>query len=175
MIQAIEPLITNDIDDSPKPTKLTVELVGELFKQNYRIVDIANYTNQKGSNVSRFCTKHKAELEYIRDIQDRLAGNRFKRIMYHGQEHQLSILTDMKKSKKLSAPQTAVMTGIATQNYRLCADKSTHNVSMDVINSNIAERQKRREELLKELGECTGGDEVGNEAEIIDVDGEPTP
>ena len=102
MMQAIEPLI-NDINDSPKITKLTVELVGELLKQNYRIVDIANYTNQKACNVSRFFTKHKPELEYIRDIQDRLAGNRFKRIMYHGQEHQLSVLTDTKQSKKLSA------------------------------------------------------------------------
>ncbi len=71
--------------------------------------------------------------------------------MYHGQEHQLTVLTDSKESKKLSAPQTAVMTGIATQNYRLCSDKSTQNVSMDVVNSNISDRQKRREELLKEL------------------------
>ncbi len=64
--------------------------------------------------------------------------------------------------------ETAVMTGIATQNYRLCADKSTQNVSIDSIHSNIAERQARREELLKELGESTGGEEVESE-DVIDV------
>jgi len=31
------------------------------------------------------------------------------------------------------------------------AGKSTQSVSVDIINSNITDRQKRREELLKEL------------------------
>ncbi len=66
------------------------------------------------------------------------------------------------------------MTGIATQNYRLCADKSTQNVSIEAIHSNLAERQKRRQELLAELGSMDG-EEVGNNHEIIEVDGEEIP
>ena len=39
---------------------------------------------------------------------------------------------------------------------RLLSDKSTQNVSIEALHSNIAERQKRRHELLAELGSMDG-------------------
>ncbi len=69
--------------------------------------------------------------------------------------------------QKINAYQRTIASGICTDKMRLLRNESTHNVSLDVIHSNMAERQKRRQELLAELGESTGGDDVENE-EVIE-------
>ncbi len=154
MIENRTTVLPDSTDDKIIP--LTVELFGYLLKKGFKFADIGRYANQKRQNVSRFYYNHLSELEFIRDSQDHLAGNRFKRILYHSQERQLDILQDARKSKKASLSQYAVASGIAHQNYRLINEKSTQNLSMEVNQVTIEEQDQAIIEAEGRLAQLTG-------------------
>ncbi len=166
MTHALESIETNH------KVKLTVPLVASYLARGVKRTKIAKLCNISNAAVYDYCDRHYEELAPLIDTSDGIMAMKSKHIAEKAQDR---ILVHLKDSEKKDLFALNAISGTHVDKMRLLSDKSTENFSMDVINSNIAERQKRREELLKELGECTGGDEVGNEAEIIDVDGEPTP
>ena len=164
----------HDLNDQ-RPIKLTVELYGELLKRGMCQADIVRYTRQKKQNVSAFYYKHKEELDFIKDVQDNLAGNRYKRILYHAQERQLNILSHDKECKKVSASQCAVIGGIATQNYRLLSNQSTQNISIDTINNDLDELTRQAELIEARLEVIASRRITGNQEQIPAGSGEDQP
>ena len=164
-----------DTDDAKTPIPLKVELVAELIKRNYKQKDIVLYTRQKHQNVSRFFAKHKEELQFLVDVQDNLAGIGFKRIVYHGQKRQNTILTDAKASKKVSFSQIALGTAVAYDKYRLATNKSTQNISIDSMNTDLDDLTKQAELIEARLEKIASRRITGNQEEIITVPGEEQP
>ncbi len=117
---------------------------------------IAVQINRNPKTIKRACVDPMI-IKGIQAIQEELAD------AYEGlSRRMIESITD-NDILKLNAYQRTIASGIATDKMRLLRNESTHNVSLDVIHSNMAERQKRRQELLAELGEFAGGDDVENE------------
>ncbi len=149
----MELTIVDTKDNKQPPMPLSVELMGALLKQGKRIIDIANYTGQARGNVSRYYKQHLEELQYLRDTQNNIAATMYKRIEYHATKRQIDIYNDTKAVQKVSASQSAIIGGIATEKRRLLEGESTQNVSVSAINTNMKERQAQREALQAELAD----------------------
>ena len=129
---------------------LTVPLVSRLLLDGNKPADIARACNVTDQWVSKFIKKNSDELLAIVDPTDRLLSLKSKYIASQAIDKINTILTvDRFDKKDLVA--LNITAGTQIDKHRLMAGKSTQSVSVDIINSNITDRQKRREELLKEL------------------------
>ena len=146
MIQGLENLETKH------KVKLTVPLVASYLARGVKRTQIAELCNVSFQAVYDYCDRHYDELAPLIDTSDSIMAMKSKHIAEKAQERLLVHLKDTEK-KDLFA--LNALSGTHIDKMRLLSDKSTQNVSMDVINSNVAERKKRREELLAELEEAS--------------------
>ncbi len=165
MIQALESLETNH------KVKLTVPLVASYLVRGVKRTQIARLCNISNAAVYDYCDRHYEELAPLIDTSDGIMAMKSKHIAEKAQER---ILVHLKDSEKKDLFALNAISGTHIDKMRLLSDKSTQNVSIEALHSNIAERQKRRQELLAELGSMDG-EEVGNNHEIIEVDGKEIP
>ncbi len=131
------------------PTHLTVSEI-----ENIKVLKASGLTHyaiskRVGRSVKciKRCSENPRNAEEIKEIQSELAG--------YFEDLTMRLLTSISDSDidKLSGYQRMISAGISVDKSKLLRNESTHNVSLDVIHSNMAERQKRRQELLAELGE----------------------
>ena len=146
MIQGLENLETKH------KVKLTVPLIASYLARGVKRTKIAELCNVSFQAVYDYCDRHYDELAPLIDTSDSIMAMKSKHIAEKAQERLLVHLKDTEK-KDLFA--LNALSGTHIDKMRLLSDKSTQNVSMDVINSNVAERKKRREELLAELEEAS--------------------
>ena len=102
------------------------------------------------------------------DTSDSILAIKSKHIAVKAQER---ILKHLNQSEKKDLFALNAISGTHIDKMRLLSDKSTQNVSIDAIHTRIEDRQKRREELLAELNEVTGGVEMGIQEAIVDENG----
>jgi hypothetical protein len=96
-----------------------------------------------------------------------------KHIASKAQENIITILDDTPEKKDMIA--LNAISGTHIDKYRLLSDKSTQNISMADLDVSIEETARLIRESEERLKKLTGGAEMGNKPEIIDVDGECTP
>ncbi len=86
------------------------------------------------------------------------------------------ILKHLSKSEKKDLFALNAISGTHIDKFRLLSDKSTQNVSIDAVHTDIKELEDRERVLQERLKELTGradyGAEMGNNPEIVDVNGE---
>ncbi len=156
--------------------KLTVPLVASYLARGVNRTKIAEICNVSFQAVYDYCDRHYEELAPLLDTSDSILAIKSKHIAVKAQER---ILKHLKKSEKKDLFALNAISGTHIDKMRLLTDKSTQNVSIDAIETNLTEIRRRKAELLERLKEPTGrpdnGVEMGSETEIIDVDGECTP
>ncbi len=166
MIQGLENLETRH------KVKLTVPLVASYLARGVKRTKIAEICNVSFQAVYDYCDRHYEELAPLIDTSDSILAIKSKHIAVKAQGQ---ILKHLSKSEKKDLFALNAISGTHIDKFRLLSNKSTSNVAIDTIHSNITERDKRLEELRRELDQVTGGVEMGKETEIVDVDGECTP
>ncbi len=162
MIQSLENL--------PKiRVKLTIPLVASYLSKRYRVTDIARICNQSHQWVSEFIQKNCDELLPLIDDKDIFAAMQAKHIAQQARNKLENIFDTCKDfNKKDLIPLTAV-SDRHTQQYRLLSDKSTENVSMDIVEADLAETQKNNARLRARIAEMDRGAGMGNE-EVIGIE-----
>ena len=153
MIQGLENLETKH------KVKLTVPLVASYLARGVKRTKIAELCNVSFQAVYDYCDRHYEELAPLIDTSDSILAIKSKHIAVKAQER---ILKHLNQSEKKDLFALNAISGTHIDKMRLLSDKSTQNVSIDAIHTRIEDRQKRREELLAELNEVTGGVEMGN-------------
>ena len=137
--------------------KLSVPLIASYLARGVKRTKIAEICNVSNQAVYDYCDRHYEELAPLIDTSDSIMAMKSKHIAEKAQERLLVHLKDTEK-KDLFA--LNAISGTHIDKMRLLSDKSTQNVSMDVLHGRREERQKRREELLAELNTVTGGVDV---------------
>lgn len=161
MIEALEKL-------SETKVKLSVPLIASFIAKQYRQSDIAKACNVSDQAVSSYIKAHYEELLPLVDTSDGLSAMMSKHIATKAKEKIDNILTVDKFDKK-DLVALNITAGTQIDKYRLLSDKSTQNVSIHSIESNIKELEQESAALdkeLEDLGVNVSGVEMGsNEAE----------
>ena len=133
--------------------KLTIPLIASYLKRGATRADIARVCNVSHQAVSDYVQRHHDALAPLVDSSGTYQATKAQHVADMAQDRLIEHLpaTDKKDLIALNA-----ISGTHIDKYRLLSDKSTQNVSVDVVTGNIAERKKRREELLKELEDNPG-------------------
>ena len=163
MIQTVEKL-----RDVKVIVKLSVPLIASFLTKQYRQVDIAKACNVSEQAVSKYIKKHFDELAPLIDTTDGILAMQSKHLANKAQEKIEGILEVDSFNKKDLVPLN-IISGTHIDKYRLLSDKSTQNVSMDVIGTRREDRHKRIDELRQARLELTGEAEMGNQ-EVIEAE-----
>ena len=163
MIQTVEKL-----RDVKVKVKLSVPLIASFLTKQYRQVDIAKACNVSEQAVSKYIKKHFDELAPLIDTTDGILAMQSKHLANKAQEKIEGILEVDSFNKKDLVPLN-IVSGTHIDKYRLLSDKSTQNVSMDVIGTRREDRHKRIDELRQARLELTGEAEMGNQ-EVIEAE-----
>ncbi len=139
MIQFLEKL-------SETKVKLSVPLIASFIAKQYRQSDIAKACNVSDQAVSSYIKAHYEELLPLVDTSDGLSAMMSKHIAAKAKEKIDNILTVDTFNKKDLVPLN-IVAGTQDDKYRLLSGKSTQNVSIDAIDSRMADRRARIEEL----------------------------
>ncbi len=136
------------LENLPKiRVKLTVPLVASYLSKGYRITDIAKVCNQSHQWVSEFISKRYVELMPLLDNQDVISAMQAKYIAQRARNELENVFDTCKDfTKKDLIPLTAV-SDRHTQQYRLLSDKSTQNISKEVLHTRMEDRNKQLKEL----------------------------
>ncbi len=133
--------------------KLTVPLVLSYLLKEYSQAKIGQITGRSQQAVSQFVAKHYDVLQPLANKDNLYMAAKSKYIASRAQDVTIDILDSCQDfNKRDLIPVTATLDRNITT-HRLLSDESTANVSVSTVNSNMAERQKQREELLKELSD----------------------
>ena len=121
--------------------KLSVPLVASYLSRGIRQADIARICNVSPQAVNDYIKRHSDQLAPLIDGENILIM-KAKHIASKAQENIITILDDTPEKKDLFA--LNAVSGTHIDKYRLLSNRSTQNVSMDVIHGRREERQKRR-------------------------------
>jgi len=161
MTQALENLETEH------KVKLTIPLVASYLARGVKRTKIAEICNISFQAVYDYCDRHYEELAPLIDTTDSIMVMKAKHIAEKAQERILGHLNETEK-KDLFA--LNAISGTHIDKMRLLSDKSTHSISMETNDANMAETLvaiKASEARIKAL---TGEIET-EDLEVIDVEG----
>ena len=130
--------------------KLSEDSINALLLKNYNLTQIAKAHGVTASAVSHYISKHNKNIMYDPKNRDLLLTAKTNRIVNQGLDHVNDILSSSEFTKK-DLSQLSMSTGIMFDKMRILENKSTENVSVNTITTNINERKAKREELLREL------------------------
>ncbi len=155
MIQTVEKL-----RDVKVKVKLSVPLIASFLTKQYRQVDIAKACNVSEQAVSKYIKKHFDELAPLLDTTDGILAMQSKHLANKAQEKIEGILEVDSFNKKDLVPLN-IVSGTHIDKYRLLSDKSTQNVSIDAVHTNLKDIQACKEELKARLAKMIGSSKVG--------------
>ncbi len=135
--------------------KLTVPIIANFILKGLRQADIAKACNVSDQAVSSYIKKHYDEIIPIVDPTDRLMALQAKNTARKALDKIDNIINVEDFTKKDLFPLN-VVAGTQIDKYRLLSDKSTANVSIDQVNTNIKEIRARKEVLQVKLKEIDG-------------------
>ena len=164
MIESLEKL-------SETKVKLSVPLIASFITKRYRQSDIARACNVSDQAVSSYIKKHYEELLPLVDTSDGLSAMMSKHIATKAKGRIDNILTVDTFNKKDLVPLN-IVAGTQIDKYRLLSDKSTENVSIGAIDSNIKEQDQAIIEAEARLDKLLGGSGMGNQEDIAGDNGE---
>ena len=150
MIQTLEPL--KCLNTTVK-VPLKIPLIASYLSKGYKAYQIAEVCNVSDSAVSQYIAKYYDKLLPLVDNEDVYNAMQAKYIANLAQERLIEHLPNSEK-KDLFA--LNAISGTHIDKYRLLSDKSTQNVSMDVIGTRRGDRLKRLQELKQARIEMTG-------------------
>ncbi len=149
--------------------KLSVPLIASYLKRGISRTKIAEICNVSHQAVYNYCDRHYDELAPLIDTTDSLFALQSKHIARKAQERLLLHLKDTEK-KDLFA--LNAISGTHVDKYRLLSDKSTANVSIDAVRTDLKEVEARLKELKARRKQVTGDLEMGNQESIEAESGE---
>ena len=148
MIQQLEKL-------SETKVKLSVPLIASFITKQYRQVDIAKACNVSDQAISSYIKRHYDQLLPLIDSSDGLSAMMSKHIASKAKTEINNIL-DIDTFNKKDLVALNIVAGTQIDKYRLLSDKSTENVSIGAIDSNIKEQDQAIIEAEARLEQLTG-------------------
>ncbi len=148
MIQTLENLTKIKV-------KLSVPLIASYLNKEATQADIARASKISPQAVNDYIKRHYNELAPLVDTADNILAMRSKHLANKAQEKMEGILELDKFNKKDLVPLN-IVSGTHIDKYRLLSDKSTQNVSAEVLHTRIEDRRKYLEELKEARITMTG-------------------
>ena len=142
MIQPLENLETKH------KVKLTVPLVASYLARGVKRTKIAEICNISNAAVYEYCDRHYEDLAPLIDTTDGIMAIKSKYIANKAQER---ILKHLKQTEKRDLFALNAVSGTHVDKYRLLQDKSTVNVNIDQVNTNINDLINKHQELQARL------------------------
>jgi hypothetical protein len=163
MTHALESLETNH------KVKLTVPLVASYLARGVKRTQIARLCNISNAAVYDYCDRHYEELAPLIDTSDGIMAMKSKHIANKAQDRLIKHLKDSEK-KDLFA--LNAISGTHIDKMKLLQGEPTQVFSITAVQQSIKDLDTQQELLEAKIKDMSGGEEMVNEAEIIDVDGE---
>ena len=148
MIQQLEKL-------SETKVKLSVPLIASFITKQYRQVDIAKACNVSDQAISSYIKRHYDQLLPLIDSSDGLSAMMSKHIASKAKTEINNIL-DIDTFNKKDLVALNIVAGTQLDKYRLLSDRSTSNVSVSAVDSNIKECDQAIIEAEARLDKLTG-------------------
>ena len=148
MIQQLEKL-------SETKVKLSVPLIASFITKQYRQVDIAKACNVSDQAISSYIKRHYDQLLPLIDSSDGLSAMMSKHIASKAKTEINNIL-DIDTFNKKDLVALNIVAGTQIDKYRLLSDRSTSNVSVSAVDSNIKECDQAIIEAEARLDKLTG-------------------
>jgi predicted DNA-binding protein YlxM (UPF0122 family) len=148
MIQQLEKL-------SETKVKLSVPLIASFITKQYRQVDIAKACNVSDQAISSYIKRHYDQLLPLIDSSDGLSAMMSKHIASKAKVEINNIL-DIDTFNKKDLVALNIVAGTQIDKYRLLSDRSTSNVSVSAVDSNIKECDQAIIEAEARLDKLTG-------------------
>ena len=148
MIQQLEKL-------SETKVKLSVPLIASFITKQYRQVDIAKACNVSDQAISSYIKRHYDQLLPLIDSSDGLSAMMSKHIASKAKVEINNIL-DIDTFNKKDLVALNIVAGTQIDKYRLLSDRSTSNVSVSAVDSNIRECDQAIIEAEARLDKLTG-------------------
>ena len=148
MIQQLEKL-------SETKVKLSVPLIASFITKQYRQVDIAKACNVSDQAISSYIKRHYDQLLPLIDSSDGLSAMMSKHIASKAKTEINNIL-DIDTFNKKDLVALNIVAGTQIDKYRLLSDRSTSNVSVSAVDSNIKECDRAIIEAEARLDKLTG-------------------
>ncbi len=136
--------------------KLNVPLVASYLSRGVRQADIARVCNVSPQAINSYIKTHYDELAPLVDNGNILIM-KAKHIASKAQENIITILDEAPEKKDLFA--LNAVSGTHIDKYRLLSQKSTSNISIDQVNTNLKEIRAREAVLQARLKEIRGEEE----------------
>jgi hypothetical protein len=152
--------------------KLTIPLIASYLARGVKRTKIAEICNVSFQAVYDYCDRHYEELAPLIDTSDGIMAMKSKHIAEKAQER---LLVHLKDSEKKDLFALNAISGTHIDKMRLLSDKSTQNISQSINSANMIDNRNELKAVEARIRELTGGVEMGNKPEIIDVDGEEEP
>ena len=148
MIESLEKL-------SETKVKLSVPLIASFITKQYRQVDIAKACNVSDQAISSYIKRHYDQLLPLIDSSDGLSAMMSKHIASKAKVEINNIL-DIDTFNKKDLVALNIVAGTQIDKYRLLSDRSTSNVSVSAVDSNIKECDQAIIEAEARLDKLTG-------------------
>ena len=148
MIQQLDKL-------SETKVKLSVPLIASFITKQYRQVDIAKACNVSDQAISSYIKRHYDQLLPLIDSSDGLSAMMSKHIASKAKVEINNIL-DIDTFNKKDLVALNIVAGTQIDKYRLLSDRSTSNVSVSAVDSNIKECDQAIIEAEARLDKLTG-------------------
>ena len=148
MIEQLEKL-------SETKVKLSVPLIASFITKQYRQVDIAKACNVSDQAISSYIKRHYDQLLPLIDSSDGLSAMMSKHIASKAKVEINNIL-DIDTFNKKDLVALNIVAGTQIDKYRLLSDRSTSNVSVSAVDSNIKECDQAIIEAEARLDKLTG-------------------
>lgn len=150
MIQTLENLTKIKV-------KLTVPLIASYIAKGYTQANIARVCNLSDQAVSDYIKRHYDELAPLVDTTDNILAMRSKHLANKAQG-KIEVILEVDSFNKKDLVPLNIVSGTHVDKYRLLSDKSTQNVSAEVLHTRIEDRNKYLEELQAMREQLTGED-----------------
>lgn len=119
-----------------------------------------------------YCDRHYEELAPLIDTSDGIMAMKSKHIAEKAQER---ILVHLKDSEKKDLFALNAISGTHVDKMKLLQGEPTQVFSIIAAQQSIKDLDAQQELIEAKIKDMSGGEEMGNEPEIIDVDGERAP
>ena len=147
MVNALENIETKH------KVKLTRPLVASYLARGVKRTKIAEICNISNAAVYDYCDRHYEDLAPLIDTSDGIMAMKSKHIAEKAQGRLLKHLKDTEK-KDLFA--LNAVSGTHIDKYRLLSDKSTQNISIDQVRTNLADLRDRKAVLQARIDKAKG-------------------
>jgi predicted transcriptional regulator len=147
MIQALVPV------DTKHKVSLSVPLIATYLKRGVNYSDIARICNISKQAVSSYIKTHYNDLAPLVDKTDSLAAAQAQHIANKAQER---LLLHLSESEKKDLFALKAISGTHIDKYRLLSDKSTQNISIGQVRTNLADLRTRKAVLQARIDKAKG-------------------